>query len=288
MVSGFIKENLPEILKVAIDLHPDEISEEEYIKIFEDAFLLCDDTLGSQDESTAKKKENETDIIDLDKKSSFDVKLSGSTVCTVYFEGTRIMCANAGDSRAIKVSIINNDSLLGESRIDDDYTLEAQALSEDHKPELEMEAKRIKEMGGRIDSFHDSQNNNEPVGPQRVWLKDQDMPGLAMSRSLGDQVAHSIGVSSLPEVKSALINVSDKFVVVGSDGVWEFLSNEDVANIVVPYFKQNQPEAAANAIVKAAHDRWVQEEEVVDDITAVVIFMEPLMAYEQPKFDQTE
>ena len=83
------------------------------------------------------------------------------------------------------------------------------------------------------------------------------MPGLAMSRSLGDQVAHSVGVSSLPEVQSTLINVSDKFVVIGSDGVWEFLSNEDVANVVVPFFKQNQPEAAANAIVKAAHDKWV-------------------------------
>ena len=61
-----------------------------------------------------------------------------------------------------------------------------------------------------------------------------------------------------------------------------------MGKIVVPYFKQNQPEAAANAIVKAAHDKWIEEEEVVDDITAVVIFMEPLMAYEQPKFDNLQ
>lgn len=31
------------------------------------------------------------------------------------------------------------------------------------------------------------------TGPERVWLKDQDIPGLAMSRSLGDTVAHSVG-----------------------------------------------------------------------------------------------
>lgn len=30
-------------------------------------------------------------------------------------------------------------------------------------------------------------------GPSRVWLHDQDIPGLAMSRSLGDTVAHSVG-----------------------------------------------------------------------------------------------
>jgi len=41
-------------------------------------------------------------------------------------------------------------------------------------------------MGGRIETFYDSQNNDEPVGPPRVWLKDHDIPGLAMSRSLGD------------------------------------------------------------------------------------------------------
>ena len=86
-------------------------------------------------------------------------------------------------------------------------------------------------------------------------------------------------MSSLPEIKSRYIGINDKFVVIGSDGVWEFLSNQDVAEVVLPYYKINQPESAANAIVKAAHLKWREEEEVVDDITAVVIFMEPAMAY---------
>ena len=34
-----------------------------------------------------------------------------------------------------------------------------------------------------------------PVGPQRVWVQNANFPGLAMSRSLGDQVAASVGVS---------------------------------------------------------------------------------------------
>ena len=52
------------------------------------------------------------------------------------------------------------------------------------------------------------------------------MPGLAMSRSLGDKLAHSVGVSSLPEVRSHFIEMDDKYVVIGSDGVFEFLTNE--------------------------------------------------------------
>jgi serine/threonine protein phosphatase PrpC len=38
--------------------------------------------------------------------TNFDVNLSGSTVCTVIFNGTKVYCANAGDSRAIKVAIL--------------------------------------------------------------------------------------------------------------------------------------------------------------------------------------
>lgn len=98
---------------------------------------------------------------------------------------------------------------------------------------------RILGMGGRIDTFHDTSNNNEPIGPYRVWLKHEELPGLAMSRSLGDKIAHSVGVSSLPEVTTTYLGVDDKFIVIGTDGVWEFLSNEQVAEIVLPFYQMN-------------------------------------------------
>lgn len=37
-----------------------------------------------------------------------------------------------------------------------------------------------------------------PLGPARVWKKDQDIPGLAMSRSFGDRVAAQCGVIAKP------------------------------------------------------------------------------------------
>ena len=39
------------------------------------------------------------------------------------------------------------------------------------------------------------------VGPYRVWLGEAQLLGLAMSRSLGDTLAHSVGVSPKPEVR---------------------------------------------------------------------------------------
>ncbi len=131
-------------------------------------------------------------------------------------------------------------------------------MNRDHKPELKDEAERVLKSGGRIDSFRDYYNNGEPIGPLRVWLSTEEIPGLAMTRSFGDRVAHSVGVSADPEVLEFTLGVHDKFLVIASDGVWEFLSNEDVAEIVYPFFEQNAPEAAANALVKAAFKKWKQ------------------------------
>ena len=41
--------------------------------------------------------------------------ISGSTVCTVLFNGTKVYCANAGDSRAIKVAFVGTQNEQGGS-----------------------------------------------------------------------------------------------------------------------------------------------------------------------------
>lgn len=67
----------------------------------------------------------------------------------------------------------------------------------------------------------------------------------------------------------------DKFIVIASDGVWEFMENEDVAKIVMPFFEQKNAEGAAEAVVKESFLKWRKEEEgTVDDITCVVVFLD--------------
>jgi serine/threonine protein phosphatase PrpC len=71
----------------------------------------------------------------------------------------------------------------------------------------------------------------------------------------------------------------DKFIVIASDGVWEFLQNEDVANIVYPYFEKRNAEGAAEALVRESYLRWKHEEDdIIDDITCVIIFLDVKMA----------
>ena len=73
-----------------------------------------------------------------------------------------------------------------------------------------------------------------------------------MSRSLGDCIAHSVGCSCEPEMNQLTLCSQDKIILLASDGIWEFLSNQQVGQIVTPYFEKDAPEAAANALVSVA------------------------------------
>lgn len=111
-------------------------------------------------------------------KTKLDASMSGSTCVMVFIIGDKIICANAGDSRAI---------LSCKSGL--------RLLSFDHKPDNKDEKARILRSGGKVQPIKEGGRN---VGPARVWLKSGDYPGLAMSRSIGDFVAKSVGCTFAP------------------------------------------------------------------------------------------
>jgi hypothetical protein len=61
------------------------------------------------------------------------------------------------------------------------------------------ESERIINSNGRVDYYKDI--DGKRIGPARVYSKDDDGPGLAMSRSLGDTIAEKLGVISTPDVR---------------------------------------------------------------------------------------
>ena len=74
--------------------------------------------------------------------------------------------------------------------------------------------------------------NGTFIGPNRVWLKDKNIPGLAMSRSFGDKIGASVGIISEPEIIEYNINQDDLFFILASDGLWEFMDNNEVRYII--------------------------------------------------------
>ena len=215
----------------------------------------------SEDAVCYRLKKNDYDILkrafrhaerDIGKNSDIDANFSGTTCVMVFQVGEKIICANVGDSRAI---IVKGNKVT--------------PLSIDQKPDDPEESKRIVQNGGEISQFEE---DGEKSGPFRVWKKGEVYPGIAMSRSIGDFIASTLGVVPEPKFIEDKIDKDTKFIVAASDGVWEFLDNETVRDIVMPYYEKNDPNGACKELIKKSTEWWNQEDVVVDDITAVVVF----------------
>ncbi|CAI5936006.1 unnamed protein product [Closterium sp. NIES-64] len=232
-VSKFIKERLPEILMEGSDLLVDPE------KALTDGFLAVHDAALEE--------------------TSFNCNISGTTAVVAHLYKQRLAVAWVGDSRAVLARRRE-----GGERDD----LMAVRLSADHKPNNDEERARIEASEGSVQQ--DVDENGDDVGPFRVWMKTGPMLGLAMSRSLGDKLAHTVGVSATPEVVVHRLDQSDAFLVLGSDGLWEYVGDDEAIGVVVA---AGSIEAGVKALLALAKERWLTKDGAgyVDDITALVV-----------------
>lgn len=190
------------------------------------------------------------------RKGDMDCSLSGATLTVMLCLDRQCFVANVGDSRAVMVLE------------DGDVTV----LSRDHKPMLPTERKRIESHGGLVAKvlFAGQDDVSEPY---RVFKVGENSPGLAMSRSLGDNVAASLGVIATPDVNCITLSETAMALVCASDGVWDKVTNEECAAIVHGLIKQGaDASVVARKVVEEGRRRWESEgeDEYIDDITAVV------------------
>lgn len=75
------------------------------------------------------------------------------------------------------------------------------------------ETERILQCNGRVFCLDDES------GVHRLWLPDEESPGLAMSRAFGDYCVKDFGLISVPDVTQRHITSKDQFVVLATDGV---------------------------------------------------------------------
>jgi len=138
---------------------------------------------------------------------------SGTTIVVVVLTPNWIICANAGDSRAV-------------------YKCADKAipLSFDHKPDDDKEETRIRKAGGYVSGG-------------RV---DGD---LAVSRGLGDfrfKTSPHLGlerqkVSPVPEfVVKPRDEEKDQFIILACDGIWDVVSNQECIKVVTEIFDEGE------------------------------------------------
>jgi serine/threonine protein phosphatase PrpC len=97
-----------------------------------------------------------------------------------------------------------------------------------------------------------------------------------MTRSIGDLVAASVGVTSEPEIQVFnQLTPQDKAIVIASDGLWDRLSNQEITQIVMsPRFLDNQDsDGAVQLLTNESVVRWQKEQGMIDDITIIVAYL---------------
>ena len=162
---------------------------------------------------------------------------SGSCAVVTLIVGDMCYVANVGDSRALLsgyYQLYDAPNREGGNRV--------YALTRDHKPIDELERKRIIEAGGQIYQTATpaallkagAEQQEMIVGPHRV------LPGrLSVCRTFGDAEAklskyggNPDVVIATPEIKSFKIADNHDFIVMGSDGIFDKLTNKETVQCV--------------------------------------------------------
>ena len=162
---------------------------------------------------------------------------TGCTACVMSIDETnkKLYFANAGDSRVV---LCKNGV--------------AEAKSEDHKPEMDSEKKRIYKADG--------------------WISDGRVKGnLNLTRGFGD-LEYKQNKNLKPEDQMITanpdINVVDftkdmDFVIIGCDGIWDCLKNQEACDFVSKRLKENKDIKVSKII-----------EEMMDSIVATDLYNE--------------
>jgi serine/threonine protein phosphatase PrpC len=153
--------------------------------------------------------------------SSIETRQSGTTAISLLLENNKCFVSNVGDSTCI----------LG-SRTTTDGTMTAMHLCTEHTPLRADERERIKRAGGVIMTV-DQRDGIAPMNedwndrhcPPRIWAPSTDdsnkFPGCGFTRSIGDSVAHSLGVEAKPEIFEYALEKKDRVLIIASDGITE-------------------------------------------------------------------
>lgn len=185
----------------------------------------------------------------LTKSSEDAANFVGCTACVILITKTKIYSANAGDSRSM---LIKGSTCL--------------ALSEDHKPDLPNEKKRIEKAKGFVD---DNRVNGS----------------LNLSRSIGDfdfkrnkELKYDEQmVIAVPDVKVESISSDTNFVLIACDGVWDVLSCQQAGDFINDKYKSVDKKSKMSKILEAMMDKIIAPEVTnsggigCDNMTAVLI-----------------
>ena len=196
---------------------------------------------------------------------TLDCSLSGATCAALLLDGPRAITAHVGDVRIVAAM---QRSPRDRPRAEDWTT--------DHCPTVPDEAKRLAAFHARVLPWaNDWRSGQRPPVP-RVWLPDRPEPGLAVTRCFGATAAADVGVISEPTVRVWPLTRDLRFLILASDGLWQYVSSQEAVDIVARVLNSQELTVhdAAYALVLEAAGRCVKDSPSCDDITVVILLMD--------------
>ena len=125
----------------------------------------------------------------------------------------------------------------------------AKQVTTDHKPDHPIEKDRINKLGGEI--YNDSE------GVVRVG-------DLSLSRAFGDG-DNAPYISHTPDIYYNTIVTETKYIVMGCDGLWDVIPNNDLFSLLEQYSKKDKKNLAADLAKEALERR------TTDNVSVIVI-----------------
>lgn len=133
-------------------------------------------------------------------KFKFNIAQSGAALSAVLVDEDWLFCAGVGNAKVVLLQLDRAWQAKKEAEVD---PVQVQELTVRHWPQDPREAQRVKKAGGEVRPGRAAVPKSRADGtfqmPQdRVWLPGKEQPGLAITRSIGDELAHQIGVIAEP------------------------------------------------------------------------------------------
>ncbi|XP_043910482.1 protein phosphatase 1D [Protopterus annectens] len=202
---------------------------------------------------------------------------SGTTASVVIIRGDKMYVAHVGDSGV--VFGVHDDPT-------DEY-ITAVEVTQDHKPELPKEKQRIERLGGSVvnkSGVHRvvwKRPKLTHFGPVRRSTVIDQIPFLAVARALGDLWSYDYFsgeyvVSPEPDISVHTLDFQKhKYIILGSDGLWNMVSPQDAVFICQDNEEKNSLREhgphSAKVLVNRSLARWRQRMLRADNTSTIVI-----------------
>ena len=186
---------------------------------------------------------------------------AGATAIVAVLTGRVLTVANAGDSRAV---------LCRAGGI-------TEPLSFDHKPLQEREMTRIKKAGGFVNQFG-RVNGNLNLSRSIGDLKYKQVPGIDPAEQI---------ITSEPDIIQVTLDPEDEFIILGCDGIWDCLTNENAVQYVLDRIDTMTPtEIGAEMLDEIiSEDPRVTQGIGGDNMTIMIIDLRPMTRTERPSLE---